>query len=332
MGQAGGIGWPSSRCSAGSRTPSSSGWPCSTRHPPANGTPAEGGTPAATPGFNQAGDPRPGSFGARSGSWPHFTLIIDDLHELTCAGGLAQLTRLLDDASPAGARDPGDAPQSAAAAAPASPGRRPGRDPYRRICAFTERETRELLDASGIALSRDRGRAAAPADGRLGRGPTARGDLTGRPPRPGAICRRVLRQQPHRRRVPARRDAGAPAARGPAAAAAHLPARPGQRRAGRPADRPPGLGTDPAGPRRRERVRRIARPRARTWFRYHHLFADLAPAGAAPDAARGSAGAAPARRRMVQRARPRSSTPSGTPRPRATGPTRPGCSPTIRSA
>ena len=42
----------------------------------------------------------------------------------------------------------------------------------------------------------------------------------------------------------------------------------------------------------------------RTWFRYHHLFGGPAPAGAAPDAARPSAGAAPARRRVVRPAWP----------------------------
>ena len=64
-----------------------------------------------------------------------------------------------------------------------------------------------------------------------------------------------------------------------------------------------GLGTDPAESRRRERVRRIARPRA-------HLVPLPPPvrgspaAGAAPDAARRSTGAAPARRRMVHLAGP----------------------------
>src|SRR5213079_2338526 len=69
----------------------------------------------------------------------------------------------------------------------------------------------------------------------------------------------------------------------------------------------------------------------RTWFRYHHLFADLLGwscaarcprkyprcTGAPPDGSPGRA---------------RWSTPSGTPRRPATGRRRPGCSPTIRSA
>ena len=57
-----------------------------------------------------------------------------------------------------------------------------------------------------------------------------------------------------------------------------------------------------------------------------------APAGAAPEAARRRGGAAPAGRRMVHPVMARWPTPSGTPRRRATGPLRPGCSPTIRSA
>ena len=76
---------------------------------------------------------------------------------------------------------------------------------------FTERETRELLDASGIALSEAGRGAAAPADGRVGGGPAARGALPGRSPRPGAVRRGVLRQRPHGRGVPARRDARTPA-------------------------------------------------------------------------------------------------------------------------
>ncbi len=42
----------------------------------------------------------------------------------------------------------------------------------------------------------------------------------------------------------------------------------------------------------------------RTWFRYHHLFGDLLRSGAAPHAARRSAGAPPACRNVVRRARP----------------------------
>ena len=64
-----------------------------------------------------------------------------------------------------------------------------------------------------------------------------------------------------------------PARRG-CTTAANLPARSRQRCTGRPADRPPGFGTDPARPGRRERVRGIAEPE-HTWFRYHHLLADL---------------------------------------------------------
>ena len=56
-------------------------------------------------------------------------------------------------------------------------------------------------------------------------------------------------------------------------------------------------------PRRRERVRRIARPRAHV-VPLPPPICGSAAAGAAPDAARGSAGAAPARRRMVHLAGP----------------------------
>src|SRR6185437_7937450 len=48
---------------------------------------------------------------------------------------------------------------------------------------------------------------------------------------------------------------------GPGPAAPHLHAGPGQRRARRPAYRSHRVGTDPAGPRGRQRVRRVPRPR-----------------------------------------------------------------------
>ena len=69
----------------------------------------------------------------------------------------------------------------------------------------------------------------------------------------------------------------------------------------------------------------------RTWFRYHHLFAD--PSGWS------CAGRCPKKYRCCTDAPPdgspcraRWSRPSGTRRRRATGLRRPGCSPTIRSA
>ena len=57
-----------------------------------------------------------------------------------------------------------------------------------------------------------------------------------------------------------------------------------------------------------------------------------APAGAAPDAARRKFRRCTGARPAGSSGRAGWSTPSGTPRRRATGPTRPGCSPTIRSA
>ena len=69
----------------------------------------------------------------------------------------------------------------------------------------------------------------------------------------------------------------------------------------------------------------------RTWFRYHHLFGDLLRLELrrrmpeeVPELHRRAANGSSSMARW--------STPSGTPRRRATGPTRPGCSPTIRSA
>ena len=70
----------------------------------------------------------------------------------------------------------------------------------------------------------------------------------------------------------------------------------------------------------------------RTWFRYHHLFADFLRLELRRTLPDGSAGAAPAGRRSGLSGRARWSTPSGTRRRRATGLMRPGCSPTIRSA
>ena len=69
----------------------------------------------------------------------------------------------------------------------------------------------------------------------------------------------------------------------------------------------------------------------RTWFRYHHLFADLLRL----ELRRTLSEEVPVLYRraaewFIQHGQ--WWTPSGTPRRRATGPARPGCSPTIRSA
>ena len=107
--------------------------------------------PAATPDFNppaMAGRVLSELAGARGG----VTLVVDDLHELTSPDALAQLTRLLTDLPPQvhailttrhdvrlglhQLRLAGELAEIRAA-----------------DLRFSERETRELLDASGIALS-----------------------------------------------------------------------------------------------------------------------------------------------------------------------------------
>jgi LuxR family transcriptional regulator, maltose regulon positive regulatory protein len=107
--------------------------------------------PAATPGFNgRAMVDR--VLAELAGQRGRLILVIDDLHELTCPDALAQLTRLLTNLPPNGhavlatrrdlplhlhqLRLAGELAEIRAA-----------------DLRFTERETRELLDASGIALS-----------------------------------------------------------------------------------------------------------------------------------------------------------------------------------
>jgi LuxR family maltose regulon positive regulatory protein len=107
--------------------------------------------PAATPGFNapaMAGRVLSELADARDG----VTLVIDDLHELTSPGALAQLTRLLT-----------NLPPNAHAILATRHDLRLGLHRLRLAgelaeiraadLRFSERETRELLDASGIALS-----------------------------------------------------------------------------------------------------------------------------------------------------------------------------------
>ena len=271
--------------------PSSSGWPCSAR---SSRSPAQ-------PGTNR----RPGRLTSTGGRWwtgcsselaearGGITLVVDDLHELTSPEALAQLTWLLTNLPPhvhailAARHDLRLRLHQLRLADELA-------DIRAADLRFTERETRELLDASGIMLSEAGVGAAVPADGRVGRGPAARGDLAGRSPRPGAVRRGVLRQRPHGHRVPADRDAGPPARRRPGSAVAHLPARPGQQRAGGRADRPPGLGTHLARAGGRERVRRLAGSRADV-VPLPPPVRGSAAAGAAPDAARGSTRTAPAR-------------------------------------
>ena len=106
------------------------------------------------------------------------TFVIDDLHELTSPEAVGQLTRLLTSLPPqvhAILTTRHDLPlrlHQLRLAGELAEIR--GAD-----LRFSERETRELLDASGITLSESAGGAAAPADGRMGRGPEARGALAG---------------------------------------------------------------------------------------------------------------------------------------------------------
>ena len=70
----------------------------------------------------------------------------------------------------------------------------------------------------------------------------------------------------------------------------------------------------------------------RTWFRCHHLFGDLLRLELRRTLPDGSARRCTGARPAGSSGRAGWSTPSGTPRRPATGPTRPGCWPTIRSA
>ena len=201
------------------------------------------------------------------------TLVIDDVHELTSPDALAQLTRLLTNLPGERACGAGHPPRSAAAPALSCAWQASWPRSARRICASPSAK-HASCSMPRVSSCQTPERAAAPADGRVGRGPAARGDLTGRSPRPGAFRRGVLRQRPHGRRVPDRRNAGAPARRRQGSAAAHLPARSRQRRTGRSADRPPGserilLALEDAN------AFVVSLDPERTWFRYHHLFGDL---------------------------------------------------------
>jgi len=116
-----------------------------------HGTSGDGGQPAATPGFNQG----PMLDRVRSELAEHRErtfLVIDDLHELTSPEALTQLTRLLEELPPH------------VHAMLATRRSLPLRLHKLRLAGdlveirtadlrFTQRETREFLEASGIALS-----------------------------------------------------------------------------------------------------------------------------------------------------------------------------------
>ena len=285
--------------------------------------------PAATPDFNAPAmvDRVLSELADAPGD---ITLVIDDLHELTSPEALAQLTRLLTSLPPHvhailttrhdlrlrlhQLRLAGELAEIRAA-----------------DLRFTERETRELLDASGIALSaagaallhqRTEGWAAGLRLAAL--------SLAGHPDPERFVAEfsgsdrtvaeyllaEMLDRQPPDVQDLLLRTSLLDRVNGELADL--LTGRPGSERILLELEDANAFveSLDPE----------------RTWFRYHHLFGGSAAAGAAPDAARGSAGAAPARRRMVHLAGPGGRGRSGTPRRRATGRRRPGCSPTIRSA
>ena len=144
-------GSPSCRCDATSTTPSSSGLALLGAVRQATGADSGAEPPAATPDFNgRAMVDRC----CRSSPTPatDITVVIDDLHELNSPEALAELTRLLTTL-------PGDVHAVLAT-------RRDLRLRLQQLrlagelaeiraadLRFTERETRELLDASGITLS-----------------------------------------------------------------------------------------------------------------------------------------------------------------------------------
>ena len=257
------------------------------------------------------------------------TLVIDDLRRAALAGDRHSAHPAADKPSPAGARDPDHASRCAAAAAPAAPGWRGSRDSRGRP-AFFRVPTRELL-RGWPSRSPTPGRRCCTSGPRAGRGlRLAALALVGHPDpeqfvaefsgsdRTVAeylIAEMVERQPPDVQDLLLRtslldRVNGA---------------------LGRPADRPAGLGTDPAGPRGRERVRRIrstpGAPGSATTA-CSPICSGWSCAARCPRKYPRCTGAPPPGSASTAR-RPR---PSGTPRRPATGRRRHGCSPTIRSA
>ena len=228
--------------------------------------------PTATPDFNgQAMVDRVLSelADARDG----ITLAIDDLHELNSPEAVAQLTRLLV-----------NLPSNAHAMLTTRRDVRLGLHQLRLAgelteiraadLRFTERETRELLDASDITLSEAGAALLHQRTEGWAAGLRLAAHLPGRSPRPGAVRRGVLRQRPHGRRVPDRRDAGPPACRRPGSAAAHLlldrvNGELADLLTGRPGSERILLALEDAN------AFVVSLDPERTWFRYHHLFADL---------------------------------------------------------
>ena len=75
----------------------------------ASGTPGEGGAAGRDTRLQRGGRSPTGCSRSSPSIAAALFLIIDDLHELTSPEALTQLTRLLENASPARARDPRDA-------------------------------------------------------------------------------------------------------------------------------------------------------------------------------------------------------------------------------
>src|SRR5258708_24175022 len=134
--------------------------------------------------------------GARGGFAAHrggVVLVIDDLHELTSAEALAQLTRLLTNL-------PGDVRAILSTRHDLRLGlhrlRLAGELAEIRAAdlRFSERETRELLDASGIALSGARAPLLHQPTEAWAAGLRPPGDSPARAPPPGPFRPRVVRR------------------------------------------------------------------------------------------------------------------------------------------
>ena len=285
--------------------------------------------PAATPGFNapaMAGRVLSELADARGG----ITLVIDDLHELTSPEALAQLTRLLTNLPPQvhamlttrhdvrlglhQLRLAGELAEIRAA-----------------DLRFSERETRELLDASGIALS-EAGAALLHqrTEGWAAGLRLAVISLAGHPDPERFVAEfsgsdrtvaeyllaEMLDRQPPDVQDLLLRTCLLDRVNGELADL--LTGRPGSERILLDLEDANAF-TESLDP-------------GRTWFRYHHLLADFLRLELRRTLPGRSAGAAPAGRRSGSPGTARWPRPSGTRRRRATGPTRPGCWPTIRSA
>ena len=140
-------------------------------------------------------------------------LVIDDLHELESAGAADAPDSAADGASLARARGTRRRGAIFDSACISSGWLASWRRSRAADLRFTEAETREVLAASGVVLSdqavatlhkRTEGWAA---------GIRLADDLTRGASRSGALRRRVLREQPHGRRLPDQRAAGASAVR-----------------------------------------------------------------------------------------------------------------------